>query len=203
MQKLIKMAIIFFLLLSFFSSISVFSKTQDSDKETVQDGWSSIDNVFSNQEINKLIKKPMAGPIKIGFTAKEVREVMGIPDSIDEEKYIYYYRQSPIFFDLQWKVQSWDNRYGHLDAVQETVKITPGSHIAEVFKERGLPLRISKIDYSYQLEYPEDIIYISENWRVEAIWDKQVIEYNQNRESMRMEDFLEEFKNYQEENKNL
>jgi hypothetical protein len=179
------------------------SKNQDSDKEAGNDGWSSIDNVFSNQEINKLVKKPMTGPIKIGFTAKEVREVMGIPDSIDEEKYIYYYRQSPIFFNESWKVQSWDNRYGNLYVLPAMVKIVPGFHISEVFKLKGFPFRISKIDYSYQLEYPEELIYVSENWNVEAIRDRQAIEYNPNRENMNLENFLAEFKKYLVENNNF
>jgi len=191
-----KIAFISILLFSFFSSFSIFAQPQDNNEKEVQDVWSSTGNVFSNQEINKLIKKPMAGQVKIGFSAKEVREVMGIPDIIDEEKYIYYYRQSPIFFNEDWKVQSWDNRYGNLDVLPEAVKIYPGCHISEVFKLNGFPLRITKINDSYHLEYPEEIIYISDNWKVEAIRDKQLVEYNSKRQDMNLEDFLEEFRDY-------
>jgi hypothetical protein len=196
MQKLMKIAFISLLLFSFFSSFSIFAQPQDNNQKEVQDSWSSTGDVFTKQDINKLIKKPMAGPIKIGFTAKEVREVMGVPDTMDEEGHVYYYRQSPIFFDKDWQVQSWDNRYGNLDVLPESVRIRPGSHISEVFKLNGFPLRITKIDGSYHLEYPGDIIYVSDNWEVEAIQDKQVVEYKSGRQDMNLEDFLEEFKNY-------
>jgi len=109
MQKIIKVVFILFLFLFLFLSslpTSVFSQPQESNQEQTKFGWSSVDDVFSKNEVNKLVKKPMTGPIKIGFSVKEVREVMGIPDRIDEEGYAYYYRQSPIFFNNNWKVQS-------------------------------------------------------------------------------------------------
>ena len=198
MQKTIRIMAIFLLFFILFS-YSVFSQPQIENEKEIKTGWSSVDDVFSKKEVNKLVKKPMTGPIKIGFTAKEVREVMGIPDRLDEEGYIYYYRQSPIFFDKEWKVQSWDNRYGNLDILKETVKIAPGSHISEVFKEKGFPLRITKNGYSYNLEYPNVIIYVSDRWNVEAIQYKNKLEYKQDRTNMGIEEFLEEFNNYLEE----
>lgn len=198
MQKAVRIMAIF-LLFFILSSYSVFSQSEIENEKEMKTGWSSVDDVFSKKEINKLVKKPMTGLIKIGFTAKEVREVMGIPDSIDEEGHIYYYRQSPIFFDNEWEVQSWDNRYGNLNVIRDTVKIIPGSHIAEVFKERGFPLRVRKIGNSYHLEYPDEVIYMNERWNVEAIQYKNKLEYKQDRTNMDIEEFLEEFNNYLEE----
>ena len=198
MQRAVRIMAVFLLFFILFS-YSVFSQSQIENEKEIKDGWSSVDDVFSKREINQLVKKPMTGPIKIGFTAKEVREVMGIPDRLDEEGYIYYYRQSPIFFDNEWKVQSWDNRYGNLDILKETVKIAPGSPISEVFKEKGFPLRITKNGYSYYLEYPNVIIYVSDRWNVEAIQYKNKLAYKQERTNMGIEEFLEEFNNYLEE----
>lgn len=199
MQRVIKIVFIALLFLSF-SSINIFCQDQQSNQQEVQYGWSSVDNIFIKMELDKLVKKAMSGPIKIGITAKEVMEVMGVPNRIDEEGYTYYYRESPVFFDNNWKVQSWDNRYGNLDVIEDTYNIGPGSHIAEVFKEKGFPLRIIKIDCSYQLDYPEEKIYLSENWNVEAVHDKQTIKYNPNRNVMHLDDFLVEFQKYLKEN---
>lgn len=199
MQRIIKIVFIALLFFSFFS-IYVFCQDQQSNQQDAQYGWSSVDNIFIKMELNKLVKQPMSGPIKIGITEKEVMEVMGVPDRVDEEGYTYYYRQSPVFFDNNWKVQSWDNRYGNLVVTEDTYNIGPGSHIAEVFKEKGFPLRIIKIDYSYQLDYPEEIIYISENWNVEAVHDKQTMKYNPDRNAMHLVDFLAEFQKYLKEN---
>jgi len=198
MKKSIKIMALFLLFFILFS-YSVFSQPPIENEKEIKNGWSSVDDVFSKKEVNKLVKKPMTGPIKIGFTAKEVIEVMGIPDRLDEEGYIYYYRQSPIFFDNEWKVQSWDNRYGNLDILKETVKIAPGSHISEVFEENGFPLRITKNGYSYNLEYPNVMIYVSDRWNVEAIQYKTKLAFKQERTNMGIEEFLEEFNNYLEE----
>ncbi|MDD2352274.1 MAG: hypothetical protein WCV43_00690 [Candidatus Caldatribacteriota bacterium] len=187
---------VFIVLFLSFSAMTVFCQTEKTVTPELEYGWSSVDNVFSKVEINKLVKKPMAGPIKIGYTAKDVRGVMGIPDSIDEKGYIYYYRQSPIFFDDNWKVRSWDNKYGNLNILEDTIKIIPGSHISEVFKQKGFALQITKLDNSYRLEYPYEIIFINNNWKVEAISDKQVRKINPNRDVMNLEDFLEEYRDY-------
>jgi hypothetical protein len=197
MQKTVRILAVF-LLFFILPSYSVFSisEIEIEDEKEIQTGWSSVDDIFSKKEINQLVIKPNTGPIKIGFTVKEVREVMGVPDSIDEEGHIYYYRQSPIFFDNEWKVQSWDNRYGNLDVLKEAVKIAPGSHVSEVFKEKGFPIRITKNGYSYQLEYPNEIIYVSNRWNMEAIQYRNIVEYKQDRANMEIEEFLEEFNNY-------
>jgi len=143
-----------------------------------------------------MVKKPTSGPIKIGYTSKEVQEVMGVPDRIDKEGLVYYYRQSPIYFNEDWEVQSWDNCYGNLDVLEEVKRIKLSSHILEVFEEMGFPLRITKVDDSYQLEYPEEIIYVGVRWQVEAIQTRRVVEYNQERSTMSLEDFLKEFDSY-------
>ncbi|MFW6149223.1 MAG: hypothetical protein ACOC6D_05145 [Atribacterota bacterium] len=197
MQKAVRILAVF-LLFFILPSYSVFSisEIEIEDEKEIQAGWSSVDDIFSKKEINQLVIKPNTGPIKIGFTVKEVREVMGVPDSIDEEGNIYYYRQSPIFFDNEWKVQSWDNRYGNLDVLKEAVKIAPGSHVSEVFKEKGFPIRITKNGYSYKLEYPNEIIYVSNRWNVKVIQYRNIVEYKQDRANMEIEEFLEEYNNY-------
>ncbi len=190
---------IFFLL----TSLSAFAQVEADDDTQIENSWSSVDNVFLNRDQDILVKKPISGPIKIGFSAKEVREVMGIPDRMDEEKRIYYYRTSPIYFNHDWKVQSWDNRYGNLKVADEVVTIRSGSHISEVFKEMGFPLRLKKIDHGYQLEYPDEVIYLNKNWLVVAVRLPYPILFCSERVTMSPEDFLEEFNHFLVEKKSL
>ena len=195
MQKGIKISVLFLVFFIFITgSFIALGQSQSKDETQTQKGWSSVDDVFIKPEADILVKKPVSGPIKIGFTVKEVREVMGIPHRIDEEEHIYYYRTSPIYFSDEWKVQSWDNRYGNLNVQNEIVKIELGSHILDVFKLKGFPLRMTKVDSGYHLEYPEEIIFIGEEWRVESIQAINEIEYQQiSRETMTLDEFLEEF----------
>ena len=189
---------IFLLLILFvFSSVHAFGQLQTEENSQTEINWSSVDDVFNKKEINKLVKKHMSGPIKIGFTAKEVQAVMGVPDQIDEENNIFYYRYSPIFFNDEWEVQSWDNRYGNLNVLKEVKEISLGSHILEVFEEKGIPIRITRIDNSYQLEYPDEMIYIGESWHVEAMHPLNIIVFQKSRrESMSIDEFLKEFESH-------
>jgi len=190
MRKIFKLATVVLL----FFVICTFACAKQSQVETkALNGWSSIDDVFSNKEIDSNIKKDMYRPIKIGFSAKEVKEVMGFPDKIEEENYTYFYHNSPIFFNNKWQVQSWDNRYGNLRVQEDTVKILPGCHISEVFKEKGFPLRILEENNSYQMEYEDMIIHVNLRWNVEAIQSKRIVQYKKQREIMDIEEFLEEF----------
>lgn len=198
MKKGIKNCVLFLIFFIFITvSFIALGQSQPVDETQTQMGWSSVDDVFIKPEADILLKKPISGPIKIGFTAKEVREVMGIPHQIDEEEHVYYYRTSPIYFNEEWEVQSWDNRYGNLDVQPEIVKIGLGSHILDVFKQKDFPLRIKKMDSGYQLEYPEELIFIGEGWRVESIQAVKEIEYRQmERETMTLNEFLKEFENF-------
>ena len=196
MKKGIRICVLF---LVFFMTVSfmVLGQSATEDEPQTQKGWSSVDDVFIKPEADILVKKPVSGPIKIGFTAREVRELMGIPHEIDEEEHIYYYRTSPVYFDEEWKVQSWDNRYGNLNVQPEIVKIELGSHILKVFKLKDFPLRIEKTDARYQLEYPEEIIFIGEDWRVEGIQTLHKIAYQQTeRDTMTLDEFLKEFEDF-------
>ncbi len=196
MEKLNR-SIVVFLILFIFASLHAFGQSQSEDNGQTEMGWSSVDDVFIKPEKDIMIKKPISGPIKIGFSSTEVQEVMGIPNQIDEESHIYYYRHSPIFFNDEWEVQSWDNRYGNLNVLEEVKGISLGSHILEVFEENGIPLRITRIKKSYQLEYPDEIIYVGERWHVEAIQPRNIIVFQKSkRESMSMDEFLREFENH-------
>lgn len=194
MRKIFKLVIVILLI----SVICIFACAKQSQVETkTPNGWSSVDNVFSKKEIDSKIKKDMCGPIKIGFSAKEVKKVMGFPDKIEEENYTYFYHNSPIFFNNKWLVQSWDNRYGNLYVQEDVVKILPGSHISEVFKEKGFPLRILEENNSYQMEYHDMIIHVNLRWNVEAIQSKKIVQYNKKqRELMDIEEFLAEFADF-------
>lgn len=193
----LKKSIVVLLILFIFGSLQTLGQPKTEDDGQTGIGWSSVDDVFIKQEKDIMIKKPMSGPIKIGFSSKEVQEVMGIPDRIDEEGHVFYYRHSPIFFNDEWEVQSWDNRYGNLNVLKEVKKISLGSHILEVFEENGIPLRITRIDNSYQLEYPDENIYIGEKWQVEAIHPRNIVVFQKSkRESMSMDEFLNEFESH-------
>lgn len=77
-------------------------------------GFSSVDDVMTAVTINNVGKDPYAPPITIGSSVEDVIRVMGTPESIQISFKSFKYRNSTIFFDDDWKVQSWDNRYGNL-----------------------------------------------------------------------------------------
>jgi hypothetical protein len=64
--------------------------------------------------INNIGKDPDAPLINIGSSVEDVIKAMGTPESIQISFRSFKYRNSTIFFDDDWKVQSWDNRYGDL-----------------------------------------------------------------------------------------
>jgi hypothetical protein len=169
---------------------------QSNGEIILAEGWSSVDNVFFKQEQDTLTKKPGTGPIKIGFTVREVQEVMGIPDRIDKEGHIFYYHHSSIYFGADWKVRSWDNRYGNLIVISEVEEARPGSHTWKVFQQKGFPIKVKKEGSSYLLEYVDQFIYVNENWLIEAIQNKKIIEYEMNRTGMSLEDFLQEYEEF-------
>ncbi len=77
-------------------------------------GFSSVDNVMTAVTINNAGKDPDAPPINIGSSVEDVIKAMGTPEFIQISFKSFKYRNSTIFFDYDWKVQSWDNRYGNL-----------------------------------------------------------------------------------------
>jgi len=77
-------------------------------------GFSSVDNVMTAVTINNAGKDPDAPPINIGSSVEDVINAMGTPEFIQISFKSFKYRNSTIFFDDDWKVQSWDNRYGNL-----------------------------------------------------------------------------------------
>jgi len=77
-------------------------------------GFSSVDDVVTAVTINNIGKDPYAPPITIGSSVEDVIKAMGTPESIQISFKSFKYRDSTVYFDDDWKVQSWDNRYGNL-----------------------------------------------------------------------------------------
>ena len=77
-------------------------------------GFSSVDDVMAAVTINNIGKDPNAPLITIGSSVEDVIGAMGTPESILISFKSFKYRNSTIYFDDDWKVQSWDNRYGNL-----------------------------------------------------------------------------------------
>jgi hypothetical protein len=77
-------------------------------------GFSSVDDVMTAVTINNVGKDPDAPPITIGSSVEDVIKAMGTPESIQISFKSFKYRNSTVYFDYDWKVQSWDNRYGNL-----------------------------------------------------------------------------------------
>jgi len=77
-------------------------------------GFSSVDDVITAVTINNIGKDPNASPIIIGSSVEDVIKAMGTPESIQISFKSFKYRNSTVYFDDDWKVQSWDNRYGNL-----------------------------------------------------------------------------------------
>ena len=81
---------------------------------SIKVGFSSVDDVMTAVTINNIGKDADAPPIYIGSSVEDVIGAMGTPESIQISFKSFKYRNSTIFFDDDWKVQSWDNRYGNL-----------------------------------------------------------------------------------------
>lgn len=77
-------------------------------------GFSSVDDVMTAVTFNNIGKDADAPPIYIGSSVEDVIKVMGTPESIQISFKSLKYRNSTVYFDDDWKVQSWDNRYGNL-----------------------------------------------------------------------------------------
>ena len=83
-------------------------------------GFSSVDDVMTAVTINNIGKDPNAPPITIGSSVEDVISAMGTPESIRIPFKSFKYRNSTVYFDNDWKVQSWDNRYGNLKVSLES-----------------------------------------------------------------------------------
>ena len=101
--------------------IGVINKTSLSISKKV--GFSSVDDVMTAVTINNIGKVPNAPPITIGSYIEDVIKVMGTPESIQISTRAFKYRYSTVYFDDDWKVQSWDNRYGNLKVSLENESI--------------------------------------------------------------------------------
>lgn len=77
-------------------------------------GFSSVDDVMTAVTINNIGKDPNSLPVAIGSSMENVIKAMGTPESIQISLKSFKYRNSTVYFDEDWKVQSWDNRYGNL-----------------------------------------------------------------------------------------
>jgi len=102
--------------------IGVINKTSLSISKKV--GFSSVDDVMTAVAINNIGKVPNAPPITIGSYIEDVIKVMGAPESIQISVRSFKYRYSTVYFDDDWKVQSWDNRYGNLKVSLENQNST-------------------------------------------------------------------------------
>jgi len=101
-------------------------------------GFSSVDDVITAVTINSIGKDPNAPLINIGSSVEDVIKAVGTPKFIQISFKSFKYRNSTIFFDEDWKVQSWDNRYGNLKVSLENEsgdKLDIGEYlINEIFK---------------------------------------------------------------------
>ncbi len=101
-------------------------------------GFSSVDDVMTAVTINNFGKDPNAPPIIIGSSVEDVIRAMGTPESIQISFKSFKYRNATVCFDDDWKVQSWDNRYGNLKVSLENENddiLDIGEHLIDaIFK---------------------------------------------------------------------
>jgi len=100
---------------------------------SIKVGFSSVDDVMTAVTINNIGKDADAPPIYIGSSVEDVIGAMGTPESIQISFKSFKYRNSTIFFDDDWKVQSWDNRYGNLKVSLEDESGT-NDNLSEISK---------------------------------------------------------------------
>jgi hypothetical protein len=101
-------------------------------------GFSSVDDVMTAVNINNIGKNPNAPLITIGSSIEDVIGAMGTPESIQISFKSFKYRNATVCFDDDWKVQSWDNRYGNLKVSLENENddiLDTGEHLIDaIFK---------------------------------------------------------------------
>ncbi len=97
-------------------------------------GFSSVDDVMTAVIINSIGKDPNAPPITLGSSVEDVIRAMGTPESIQISFKSFKYRNSTVYFDDDWKVQSWDNRYGNLKVSLESESRIDVLDIDDIFK---------------------------------------------------------------------
>lgn len=97
-------------------------------------GFSSVDDVMTAVTINSIGKDPNAPPITISSSVEDVIRAMGTPASIQISFKSFKYRNSTVYFDDDWKVQSWDNRYGNLKISLEIESSIDVLDIDDIFK---------------------------------------------------------------------
>ena len=112
--------------------IGVVNKTSLSSSKKV--GFSSVDDVMTAVTINNIGKDPYAPPITIGSSVEDVIRAMGTPESIQISFKSFKYRNSTVYFDDDWKVQSWDNRYGNLKVSLENESSIDVLDIDDIFR---------------------------------------------------------------------
>jgi len=114
------------------NSIEVVNKTSLLISKKV--GFSSVDDVMTAVAINSIGKDPNAPPFTISSSVEDVVRVMGTPESIQISFKSFKYRNSTVYFDDDWKVQSWDNRYGNLKVSLENESRIDVLDIDDIFK---------------------------------------------------------------------
>jgi len=99
-------------------------------------GFSSVDDVMTAAAINNIGKKLNAFPITIGSSVEDVIKAMGTPESIQISFRSFKYRNSTVYFDDDWKVQSWDNDIFDIGEylINEIFKIT-NDNLNEISKK--------------------------------------------------------------------
>lgn len=73
-------------------------------------GFSSVDDVHTAVAINNIGKVMNAPPITFDSSIEDVIRAMGTPELIQKIPNAFKYRYSYIYFDNDWKVQSWVNK---------------------------------------------------------------------------------------------
>jgi len=128
-------------------------------------GFSSVDDVMTAVTINNIGKDPDAPPITIGSSIEDVIKAMGSPESSQIYFKSFKYRNSTVYFDDDWKVQSWDNRYGNLkvslekenddeldigeDLIDAIYKIT-NDNLSEISKKLPIDKAVENIIKKFQ-----------------------------------------------------
>ena len=97
-------------------------------------GFSSVDDVMTAVNINNIGKDPNAPLITIGSSVEDVIGTMGTPESIQISFKSFKYRNATVCFDDDWKVQSWDNRYGNLKVSLDNESRIDVLDIDDIFK---------------------------------------------------------------------
>jgi outer membrane protein assembly factor BamE (lipoprotein component of BamABCDE complex) len=137
------------------------------EEETIAEVQESLSELKAEETINTGSQVDLnQNNIVLGTSSDEVVSVLGEPDKIVTNKYVY--KNSIIYFDMNWKVNGWSNYYNQLDQAFLSITggtIDLGSTKKDVEIALGSPTEINSSN-PFRWNYKNSYVTFNQDWKV-------------------------------------